>query len=201
MIAKISIYALFALAVTASAQAKDFGMRGHVFPIEEQNLIGYLQQQMQKSPLSLEEKSHEVRKVPLPIDPISEATNRRVYYYDPSYSVPETILSTNSQVIAKKGTTINPLKNLKLENGLLILDGTRANHILWAKKQKGSFKWVLIRGNPFAVEEEQQRPIFFDQNGFITTKLNVAQAPARVVQENTLLKVEEIPLTEDGEEK
>jgi hypothetical protein len=125
----------------------------------------------------------------------------RVFHYDPTYVVPESVTDGQGKVIARKGATVNPLKGLELSSGLLFLDGTNPAHIQWAAKQKGSFKWILVRGNPFALEEQEKRPVYFDQNAFTTKKLRIQHVPARVTQDGLKLKIEEVPINNEGEEK
>lgn len=194
--------ALFA----SNAEAKDLGVMGHVFPIQEENLVLFLQKQFSQNfsdhsfhniLKALEEKA----KHPKPIELLSEAKEPRIFYYDPSYLVKETIKDHRERVIIAKGTLINPLQKIRLPSGLLFFDGTNQAHIQWARKQQGVFKWILVRGNPFEMEDCEKRPIYFDQNASLTKKLNFLHIPAKVTQEGALLKIEELPIDSKGDAK
>jgi len=193
-------YALFlCLCLEIPAEGKDFGIQGELFSIAEENILLVLQRQIsskfsanayQKLLKEAEEKAkHPISKVPLP-----EATKTIIYYYDPTIIVPETITDPDGRVIVAKGTKVNPLKNLQLFSGLLFLDGENPRHVQWAREQKGSYKWILVHGNPFELEKQEQRPVYFDQNGISVSKFRFKHIPVRVTQDDLRLKIEEIAL-------
>lgn len=197
---------VFAAIATTTIEAKDFGVMGHVFSIEEENLISLLQRNasknlseaaFQKILKRLDDKANHLK----PVDILLEAKEARVFYYDPSYAVPENITDHRGNVIASKGTVINPLKKIQLTSGLLFFDGTNPAHVHWACKQNGTFKWILVRGNPFDLEKRETRSVYFDQNAFMTKKFKLQQIPAKVTQDKLRLKIEEIPIDDLGEVK
>ena len=198
----ISLFLGYLCWETHPLAAKDFGIQGHLFSIEEENLMTVLQKKFSQklSSLDLQEllkKMGENAKHPLPSINLTEAAEYRLFHYDPSYIAQETITDNHGTIIIPKGTKINPLQTVHLKDGLLFLDGDNPKHIAWARKEKGSFKWILVRGNPLALEEKEKRPIFFDQRGISISKLHLHHIPARVTQDGLVLKVEEIPLLEE----
>ena len=97
-------------------------------------------------------------------------------------------------MIVSSGSRFNPLFVDSLPQDLLFIDGSNESHVKWAKEKGSSSRWILIKGKPLELEEQEGRPIYFDQSGFLTTKLEIKNIPARVTQENNQLKIEEIPL-------
>ena len=54
-----------------------------------------------------------------------------------------------------------------------------------------------MKGAPIALEQKEQRPVYFDQGGRYTSRLQIRRIPSRVVQEGASLLIEEIPV-KDG---
>ncbi len=189
------------LFVQESVYGKDFGHRGEVFVIEEENLITVLQRKMAQDSSNIVTGSAfqaiiEAAKHPRSPNIPLEAKKYRIYYYDPTFITQESITDKNGAILFPKGTKINPLTHTKLSTGLLFLNGDDPAHLNWARSQERSFKWILVQGNPFELEEQEQRPVYFDQKGFSVSKFKIQQIPARVTQEDLHLKIEEIPLQE-----
>jgi conjugal transfer pilus assembly protein TraW len=183
--------------------AKDFGTLGHTFPIQEEDLLMYLKKRLEK--LSAEEmfniteriKQHYLKMAQEPSSIcFEEAREYKVYYFDPSITVARDIPDHKGNIIIQKGTTINPLAMASLGGELLFLDSTNASHIKWARQQSSESKWILVKGKSLELEEQEGRPIYFDQFGYLTRKLDIQHIPARVSQEKGSLKIkiEEIPI-------
>lgn len=174
----------------------------NTFPIEEDDLMQIMQEKLAKtSEKDLEEKQQEWKKVviralesPKPVQGIGETSEYRRTFFDPSIVVNEDITDLNGNRVATKGTTINPLEINPLSAGLLLFDGTNPDHIRWAKDQSGKFKWVLINGRPLELEKQENRPVFFDQEGSICHQFDVTHVPCRILQQGKRLLIEEIPL-------
>lgn len=180
-------------------QAKDLGTQGYIFPIEEENLQQYLQRQL-AGKMTLQDQQSLIQCLlnfvenPSAIAGIQHTSVRRSFLIDPTYEAKSDIFGPKKTLIVRKGTRINPLDHIVLSSGLLFIDGDAEDQILWARQQKGAFKWVLVKGHPLQLENQEKRPIYFDQQGFYTTKFHIEQVPARVVQKGNRLLVEEIPL-------
>lgn len=183
----------------SSLMGKDFGLRGELFPIVEENLILVLQKRLSSNPShnpvqpllkKIEEKAKHPKLKFVP----PNATKNRTFHYDPSYTVPASIKNEKGIVIVQQGTKINPLKHLPLSSTLLFFDGNNPAHIQWAEAQKDPTKWILVDGNPFKLEEQKNRPVYFDQNGFLIDKFKLEHIPARLSQDGLLLKIEEVSL-------
>ncbi|MCB1107315.1 MAG: conjugal transfer protein TraW [Chlamydiia bacterium] len=196
------------LALTALSlspiEAKDFGIQGQTFPIEEQNLKKVLQEKgkhlsqegMEKHAKLLGEKIQEKETLFKKVSWVKEATHYSSFFYDPSTSLEEDVLDAEGKVLFSKGTKINPLDHVTLDSGLLFFDGSNPKHIQWAESQTGEFKWILTNGNPLKLQEEKERPVFFDQGGFYSKKFRIKKIPCRIIQKGKALLVEEIPIKE-----
>jgi len=194
--------ALALLSLTTSLIGKDFGPMGQTFEIKEEDLRQWMQKRLNQKgsqELPLKRLSEQARH-PAPVSWLHEAKEPRTSYYDPTYTVSETIRTPNGHLLAKKGTVVNPLADHALSSGLLFIDGENPSHLAWARKQTGEFKWVLVRGSPFDLEKKEQRPVYFDMNGWIAKKLGIASVPVRIIQDGLRLKIEEIPIREEGSE-
>ena len=186
----------------SSLEGKDLGIQGEIFTLEEESLIAILQRKAtqaysEKDQEGLLKQLHEKARNPQSLLVPPEARSRKTYYYDPTFTLEESIVDRNGSVLFLKGTRVNPLQHTTLLSGLLFLDGTNLSHLAWARSQQGSFKWILVQGNPFELEEKENRPVYFDQQGFSVSKFKIEHIPARVTQEGLLLKIEEIPSDEE----
>ncbi|MCB9092670.1 MAG: conjugal transfer protein TraW [Halobacteriovoraceae bacterium] len=197
----IFAFACFSLAI----EAKDFGIQGQTFPIEEQNLKNVLQakaehlsqEDMEKRARRLGEKIQEKGGFFKKVSWINEATHYSSSFYDPSISLEEDILDAEGRVLFEKGTKINPLDHVTLDSGLLFFDGSNPKHIKWADSQEGEYKWILIAGDPLKLQEEKNHPVFFDQGGMYSRKFQVERVPCRITQSGEVLLVEEIPVLKE----
>lgn len=185
--------------------AKDFGTQGTTYVIEEEDPITLIQQKLKTMEESGDLKRHnqELHKKtkssierPNPVEGITRATETRVFYYDPSYRVPEDLKDHFGQVFAKKGTIINPLDTIGLAQELVFIDSDDEDQKTWAinKASQDYVKIILVTGAPLALSEELKSPVYFDQAGILTKKLGITHIPAVVSQSELQLRVEEIKL-------
>lgn len=196
---------LFAFTSISALEAKDFGTFGQTFPIEEKSLKEVLQTKANVlSQEEIEERFHLLgekvkkegqlfKKIPW----IKEADHYHSFVYDPSISLEEDIVDAEGQLLFAKGTKANPLEHITLESGLLFFDGSNPKHVEWAESQTGEFKWILVGGDPLKLQEEKDRPVFFDQGGFYSRKFQIKRIPCRITQSARALLVEEIPIPKE----
>lgn len=196
---------LFLIAIGShdSASGKDFGTLGQTFPIEEENFLEFLQKQLAGKDLNqqlaqIKTTLFEKAQNPAPVEGLHLADKFRLTLLDLSFKVKKDIYDTTGVLIAKAGTTVNPLERINLSSGLLFLDGTKENHLAWARQQSGNFKWILVNGKPLEVEEQEKRPIYFDQRGTHAARFQIENVPAKVVQRGKYLLVQELALQEDS---
>lgn len=195
------ILSLFLL-LQAALPAKDLGIRGYSFPVQEESFAEYLLKEMQG--LSREENLKRLElakrklvylaKHPQPVPFLREAQKARTFFFDPSYTAAEELKDANGRIILRKGDRINPLEIKPLSSGLLFFDGENEEHLSWAKQQSGVFKWILTKGAPIALEERERFPVYFDQGGKYSSFFGLQHIPARVTQSESVLLIEEIPV-------
>lgn len=176
--------------------AQDFGTYGTTFSIDEDDLIVVLQERLKKTQYD-ESKKMEIQKVLTKAveEPkgkiLPRANIRRCFDFDPTLLVKEEVKDQNGELIIRKGMKVNPLDSSTLAEQLLIFDANDPKQILWAKNIHGI--WILTNGSPLELEKQENRPVYFDQAGYLTTKLGITSLPAIVTQEDKKLKVEETP--------
>ncbi len=177
--------------------AKDHGTHGQTFSIEEEDLIDYIQNRIETLDDSkLQAHYTHTFQYPKFIPGLSEAVNYQVHYFDPTVVTKADIKDEEGKIVIPKGSSYNPLEHFNLTQDLLFFDGDQQTHLEWAKGCGDQTKWILIKGSPFEIEEQENRPIFFDQFGSLVNKLSIKSIPARVTQEGKLLKIEAVPLKE-----
>lgn len=199
----MTILLLFcALTVASPASSREFGTQGHTYAIKEPDLLQQITQKLmaldesgslaRHNRLMLEKAEKGIRR-PAPVVDITKSTELREFFYDPSLTVPFDLKDHKGRVFHKKGTKVNPLKHISLSHSLIFIDGDDEQQVAWAS-QKKKVKIILVSGSPFGLMEAWNRPIFFDQEGRLTSKLGIRQVPAVVSQEGLKLKISEVVL-------
>ena len=185
-----------------SLEAEDLGIHGHVFQIEEEDLLESLKSRVGK--LSVEEieimnksvRDHYISQMqsPPPIQGLKPAQSYRVFYFDPTICTNQDILDHEGKVIVPKGKCYNPLDNILHLDALLFFDATDETQVKWARSQNQLVKWVLTKGKPIDLEEKENRAVYFDQFGVLIKRFGIQNLPAKVSREGTYLKIEEFLL-------
>jgi conjugal transfer pilus assembly protein TraW len=184
------------LLITFSLEAEDCGNFGETFPILEEDFIEVLKGRLELCQYD-ENKQTEIRKsfietIKYPKGKsLPKAKTYRNFEYDPTLIVNQDIKDNQGRVIVHTGTKVNPLDQTPLLENLLFFDGNDQQQISWAKNLKG--KWILTNGNPLQLEEDLDRPVYFDQGSNLIRKLGIQSLPAKVSQQSNTLLIEEIP--------
>jgi conjugal transfer pilus assembly protein TraW len=177
--------------------AMDLGVRGHLFEIEEADLLQIIQERIANtSDTKLREaESKLVKRIqnPRPVEGIRNTIQERTFYFDPTVTVYKDIRDHQGKVIVAKGERINPLEKMAYPGSLLFFDGSDAQQVEWARAQEGG-RWTLVKGNPMELEEIEGRPVYFDQFGSLVKKLGITQVPAIMVEEGDRFKISEVLL-------
>lgn len=198
-----------------SLRAKDCGVHGVIYPINEDDPIVFIQQKLKRMEESgelehhrqdLQKKTKAAVERPKPVEEITKAEKSRIFYYDPTYVVAEDLKDHMERVFYKKGTKINPLETISLSQDLLFFDGDDPEQKAWAqaRMQKSivsdlndkKVRLILVKGAPLALSEELGILVYFDQGGLLTKKLGIQHIPAFVTQADLRLRIEEIALEE-----
>ena len=175
--------------------AKDYGLKGHSFAIHEENLIEVIKRKTSQIPY---QKLHEtaiqnIIKQDAAFIP-KQAKIYRSFYLDPTFTVSSDIKDLKGKIIVRKGEQVNPLTKRTISSALLFIDGTNQEQVNWASQQKGTFKWILVKGDPISLEEERKQPVYFDQGEQYVRHFRISCFPAKVSQVGQRLQIEEIPL-------
>lgn len=205
----MAIAALGGWPIAASLRAADHGQMGETFPIIETDLlmtieaklkhleasggITALQRQMQDQAVA------SVRR-PKPVEGLSPATQRREWLFDPSIALEDDIRDTKGNLIAARGSRVNPLDMVSLSQDLVFVDGTERTQIDWAVKSFGAAKAkiIFVSGSPFDAMKPYQRRFYFDQGGQLVGRFGIRHTPAVVTGAGRALKVAEVPLALKG---
>lgn len=181
--------------------SEDFGVHGHTFEIQEPDLLDQIEGRLKalensgdlaRHQKTLIEKAKVSLKRPTPVVGLAATKAPRLFYYDPSISVPSDLKDHMGKIFQKAGSHVNPLTQKSLTNPLLFIDGDDEKQVSWAAQHNKKAKIILVKGAPFTLMERFERPFFFDQNGVLSKKLKLKQIPARVTQDGLLLKIEEV---------
>lgn len=187
---------------------RDYGVVGNTFEILEEDLLkvierrlktleaeGSLQEHQQKIARQAQEKIKRAK----PVEGVQHTTKARSFTYEPSITVPYDLKDHQGKVFHPKGTKINPLDYQSLTKPLLFIDGDNQSQVEWAITQGMPAQIILTCGSPFELMEKLDRPVYFDQEGTITKKLGIQQVPAKVIQQEKYLLIEEINLLQEGD--
>lgn len=195
-IAALNLYPL-------SLEAKDLGVYGALFPIDEENLLKVIQKRLQSYEKSgkleslqkdIQEKVKQKVLNPTPVDAIKITQIPRVFTFDPTLTIEENILDHQGNILVKAGTRVNPLEYKPWGKPLLFLKGD-------LKEQQELISnypdvhIVLVSGQPLELEKQYKRPIFFDQGGVLTKKFNLQHVPCLIIQQENRLLIKEFSTT------
>lgn len=198
--------AFLAVVLLASiARAQDLGVIGPVYAIAEPSLLEVIRarlREMQASGelarLQRESQARITREIehPAPLGSIGKATKARSFEYDPSIEIPYPITDAEGRVIVAPGTRINPLDSVSLSRPLLFIDARDAAQVERATQllgeHHGNLKLILTGGSYLELMRRLRQPVFFDQQGHLTTQLGIRHVPALVTQEGRRLRIDEL---------
>ena len=200
-----TVIAAIALLAGQLADARDLGVIGPVYAITEPSLIEVIQAKLREMQangglerLQRESQARIHREVeqPTPVAGITRATKARSFHFDPSIEVPYPITDSEGRVIVAPGTRVNPLDTVSLSRPLLFIDARdtaqldRAQRLLG--ERKGQLKVILTGGSYLDLMRRWKLPVFYDQQGHLTTQLGIRQVPALVTQDGKRLRIDEL---------
>ena len=200
----VSFLALFIMPLVC---AKDFGTEGLTYEIAEESLLDHLYQRLStvseedllKKQLEIGSRVQSTIQNPSSGLVVRKAKERRSFTIDPTILVQKDVRNHEGKIVVAKGTSYNPLETVTLKDALLFLDGTDSKQVQWARAQGELTKWILVKGPPLEMMKTENRSVYFDQGGSIAKHFKIEAYPAKIVQESTLLRVEEIPVEDVNE--
>jgi conjugal transfer pilus assembly protein TraW len=183
----------------SEAQAKDFGVHGHVFGIKEQDFLEVINARLKavdwdKFNQKIQNKTKDYVETPTPVKAITRAKEAKEYFYDPTDVLDQDIYDHVGKLIYAKGTKVNPLEFTLLKEALLFIDGDDERQVDFAlerhKQKEGNLKIILVKGLPLKLQRKAKIWIYFDQGGVLTDKLGISEVPALVTPEDLRLKIQ-----------
>ncbi|MTC74222.1 type-F conjugative transfer system protein TraW [Providencia sp. wls1919] len=178
--------------ISLNVQAKDFGVYGDLWPVQEENLLSVIESRLNTLDASGELKllnnqfkervyNNSIR--PPYVNNLKNSIEDSFYYYDPTVKVPEDMKDHNGVIFAKKGSLINPLDHIPFNQTLIFFDGDNAIQKKYVKElivDLDNYKIILTKGNIPETSKYMNERIYFDQNGNLTNKLRIKEIPAIV---------------------
>jgi conjugal transfer pilus assembly protein TraW len=203
MLKYFTMFFLFIMVIPA--HARDLGIIGQTYPIKEMDIIEFIHNrlnQMQQNGELAKIKNHMLTTVkkrmerPEPVYGITVTKKYRSWLIDPTVKFEHDISDAEGKVVVKKGTVINPFKNITLKKAYLFYAGDDKNQTAWAikkdKELQSKDKLILINGSIIEQSKIFKKRIYFDQHGRLVTKFKIKHTPAIVTQEGMQFKVEEL---------
>ena len=200
--------------------AKNLGQYGHVFPIIEINMLDFIYERLtylEKTGALEKLKSEAIARVkqsmvrPFAIK-LPTTTKPKTFYYTPSFTLQADIVDYQGRVLYPKGTTYNAMDPSTYPNNLgkhfkfpqyadhlLFFDGDDIQQVNWAKayintldQNRARYRLILTHGNIKESMQTFNRPVQFNQQGWITQKLGIQHVPSIVTQDGVRFKIQEI---------
>jgi conjugal transfer pilus assembly protein TraW len=195
--------AIFALASSAPAPARDFGVVGQAFPVIETDLLSTIEGRLKQAQATGEldrvnqtfAKRVEAKvKRPPPVAGLSPTEQPRSWDFDPTVTVERDVRDQKGNLIAAAGQRINPLDFIVLNQDLVFVDGDDAAELDWATRRypDQKAKIIFVAGSPFEAMSARKRRFYFDQEGRLTAKFGIAHTPAVVSRAGRVMRVSEI---------
>jgi conjugal transfer pilus assembly protein TraW len=187
--------------------AKNLGVQGTVFSIEETSLLDVIQQRLlewqktgelvQKRNALKERIEHSLRHLPA-IQSLTPATQTRVRFFDPRVVVTRLLTDEAGNILAIPGDVIDPLETFSISAPLIFIDPSREAEWRWLKKHERTCKdtamIILVGGDAINAMEQLGRRVYYDTKGRLAKRLSLTHTPTIVTQEKKQLRLEEISL-------
>lgn len=202
---RAALILVLAVLAVSSARAEDLGVIGPVYAIAEPSLLDVIRTRLRDMEasgalghLQRESQARIRREIeqPAPVAGITRTTRVRSFEFDPSIEIPYPITDAEGRVIVAPGTRVNPLDVVSLSRPLLFIDARDATQVEQARRliseRHGQLKLILTGGSYLELMRRWKRPVFFDQQGRLTTHLGIRHVPALVTQAGKRLHIDEL---------
>lgn len=196
--------ALLACLAPAPALARDYGMLGTVFPVEEQSILETIMTRLETMDASgemaalkseMQNKTRDYALRPHPVGFVTTTETYRQFEIDLSVRVERDLADQNGVVFARAGTIINPLDYSTFSERIVMIDGDDPDQVAFALSiaSEEPTKIILTSGAPLALTKEHGVLFWFDQKGVFARKFQIAHVPAVITRSYPMMLVEEIP--------
>jgi len=221
---RIIIGYLIMISMQSVAIAKDFGIKGHVYAIDEQPFLQMIDERLKKVDMEKEKEKMQALardrvENPKAVDGISSAKKDRSFYWDPTYTVEKDIILPCGKLLHKAGTKVNPLDHMDFDRRLFVIDARNESEVDWLKmKLKENLELrkikaasnqeeikqledriILVAGKLFDLadqlkEEGVDMTVYFDQMGEITGRFGIKYTPSLAYQEDKRIRIDQFNL-------
>ena len=153
------------LLISLPLAAKDLGVQGDLWPVQEQSMLSMIKQRLKSmeasgelADMQAQFKERVVQNTlrPKSVEGLQTDTQSHTHRVDPTVSVAADMADQNGRLFARKGQRINPLETVSLPGPLYFLDADDKRQTDWLKQQPVELnrKVILVKGNIRCVSSE-----------------------------------------------
>lgn len=129
-----------------------------------------------------------------PVEGLQTADKASVRYFEPVFTLKETLKDHEGRIVAPAGTVIKPLEVAPIPFKIFFFDGRDAKQTALAKKLAEkygeAFMPVLTAGRWDEISVEMNQAVYFDQQGRMSRSFRLTEVPSLVFQEDNVLRIE-----------
>ncbi|MBU0374126.1 type-F conjugative transfer system protein TraW, partial [Acinetobacter baumannii] len=192
-----------------NSNSNDLGVNGAVYKIQEPDALEQIYTKLKalEKTGELKRKQQEAvsramnsAKNPKPVENISTVTVKKVRLFDPTMHLSNDIKTDEGVVVARAGTSVNPLDTVTMTKTLVLFKGSDPEQVQAVKKltelYKNRITPILVDGSWFDLTRAWKRQVYFDQYGYISKRLQITSVPSIVRQNGKMLEISEVPAKE-----
>lgn len=121
----------------------------------------------------------------------NKAEKKKIYYIDPTYTVPKDILDHRGIVVIKAGTSVNPLDMVKIGKYIFI-NGNHPEEVKLALQ--GNYRSIILMSGDALKLGQQHHVPFYHVNDELIQLFQIKRVPLIIEQEGRLIRATEQPI-------
>ena len=199
-----------ALLLSSSLAARDLGNYGEIFAVTEPDFLEQIMGRLKaieadgglaRMEKEMQDKTRGYANRPRSAGTYPRAVEARSFNVDLSITVAKDLSDQNGQVFAAAGTVVNPLAYSHFDKKIMFIDGDDAEQVAWAIAEGDELNSliVMVQGAPLELMRKYGRRFWFDQDGIMAKKFQIAKLPSRVTRADPFMLVEEVVLLPKGD--
>lgn len=192
------------LCFTTIVTAKNLGVVGSVFPIGEQNLLTFIEKELQQKTfeylkVQVQRRTAQYADQPAALH-LTRTDKTKTHTYIPQVILRGDIEDMNGHILWKKGTAINALHELpNYQPHWVFLDSDDINQLHWVKRHlQDNSKVILTKGSIKSATTFLHHDVYFDQNARLIHQLSIQHVPAFVTRYQDTLLIKEVAIDDGG---
>lgn len=134
---------------------------------------------------------------PRSVDGVGVAVQRRTYFFDPTLTVNEDLVTPDGTLIARRGDRVNPLEQVAWTSVWIFIDARDSAQLTEARRLiaegRVPVKPVLVGGSYIEASKALAARVYFDQSGLLVRRFGIRAVPATIRQEGLRLRIDEFP--------